>query len=160
MGDAALEGRHDLVLAAALHGHDEGKAEAGLVGVVQLREACALLVGELVEPGRSLLPGGLRRQPPGAGEPAREIGMGHDERELLHIVAGHHGAGHEGVQAARGVAGVIQPCVKGEFRDPGRMFEHAAKAAHKGGAGKFARAHQESCFLFLRLVDCTHHDCC
>ena len=61
VGDAGLEGLQDARLVEAAHGDDEGEAELGLVGVVELGEAGALGVGQGVEAGAGLLGGRLRR---------------------------------------------------------------------------------------------------
>ena len=55
MVEALLEGGEDLVLRAALDRHDEGEAEFPPIGIVELQEAVALVLGQAVEPGGGLL---------------------------------------------------------------------------------------------------------
>src|SRR5579885_747955 len=82
VAEPPLEGGEDLAARAALHRHDEGKAEPFLVGVVQGGEAPVLLRRAGVEARAGLLGGRSSRQPSAQRQPPREVRMGLQEREL------------------------------------------------------------------------------
>ena len=73
----ALELRQDFFLGLASHGDDEGEAEAGDVGGVELGEQLALVVGQRIEPGGSLFAWPIPRS---AAWPAPACRQGRDGR--------------------------------------------------------------------------------
>ena len=79
----AVERLEDRCLVGALDREDEGKAELGAVGVIQLGEAAELLGCEPVETGAGLLAARVLGNLAGDRRPAGEVGMGTQQRQLL-----------------------------------------------------------------------------
>src|SRR5581483_4172207 len=87
-------------------------------------------VGERAETGAGLLAGRFGRQPPLPGQPAGEVGMGADQRELFLPRRGAHGRAQLDLEV-RGVT--KRPPGPGTLGDPGRVFEEVAERRDEGG---------------------------
>ncbi len=125
-----LEGGEDLLPRGALHREDEGKAEAGAVGIVQRREAGKLLGRQAGKPRACLLAGGIVGEVAGNRRLAGEIGMGADEGELC-IPRGAAKRCLEGGDDGFAV-GEGAPALRG-FGNPGRMLGHIAETGDEAG---------------------------
>ena len=122
--DARLEAVENHVLGGAFHREDEGKAEARLVGVVEVGEAGELLRRQRVEPCARLLPRRIIRELRLGGE----IGMGADQRQLRIAVGALHGTFEGSRSCASRLAKGRKPRLA---RHPGRMLRHVAEGLEK-----------------------------
>ena len=118
----------DLLLGRALDREDEGKAEALLVGVIELGEARELRRAQTIEAGARLLARRIRREP----RARREIGMGADERKLAPLAMPR-------ARLQRKRAMSASRSAKGRFcqrvlRHPGRMLGDIAEGRDENRA--------------------------
>ena len=128
VGETALEGGENVGFALALDRHDEGKAEAGAIGVVELGELAQFLRREPVEPSARLL---ARRSQASASWRARACPP--DPDELGSARASHPPSPsplrrRAPSQGRRRCRTRRQACIVGRRRDPRRMLVNAAEA--------------------------------
>src|SRR5437667_5381283 len=129
--ESALERRQDRRLVVAAYRDDERESERRRVRRIQAREALVLGVGEAIETGRGLFRHRRRAHRAGAGGPARQIGMGAEQRELPRPRCSSHGVAHRGVQRRDVREGPRRPRLLG---DPRGILDDAAERVDEGRA--------------------------
>ncbi|OIQ71145.1 hypothetical protein GALL_472380 [mine drainage metagenome] len=130
----ALQGGDDLRArqsgaARPAHGEDEGPAEAGVVGGIELGEAGEISRRAVRQTGAALLVGGLGSKRAGDDGLARQFRVGANQGEPFLAAGLAHGLRQRVLERGQGGERSGRPGARG---DPGRVFVHAVQ---QGGEG-------------------------
>ena len=129
ISEAGVHGGEDHRLGVVADGDDEGEAEFGHVGGVELGELAAFVVGEGIEAGGGLLGARGFGEALGGCELSRQIGMGGEDAEALLFGCCPKLCAKREVKAGGGIVDWAEFAVEGAFGDPLRMLEDRAEMA-------------------------------
>src|SRR5205085_1362382 len=101
--------------------------EFRLIGVIERAKAPGFVLGEMVEAGARLLPGGIRGQALGPRKAPRQIGMRLDQRHFLRWRSRGGHARHRARKTLGRVRLRAKPPVERSFGDPARMLVDSAE---------------------------------